>query len=98
MLNVKQTYLQKPIDSVAGDAYSSSQAETHQRTTEQDEMRVQISYHVIEIQDSGAPRGERNIWRVTLNGVVIYDDYNGKKAERLFDSVCEGLRTEFVET
>lgn len=54
-------------------------------------MEKNLDGHELTIQDSGAPRGERNHWEVTLNGVVLYSDYNGKKANSLFDAVESAL-------
>jgi hypothetical protein len=51
-------------------------------------MFIKLGQNTIEIQDTGAPRGERNYWEVKLNGVVLYGDYNGKKAKEL----CEKLQ------
>lgn len=54
-------------------------------------MLVEINGHELEIQDTGAPRGERNYWEVVLNGVVLYSDYNGKKANALFCAIESAL-------
>lgn len=67
MINVKQTYLQKPIDSVAGDAYSSSQAATHQRTTEQGEMNT----------DSKPRRVRARITRTVIELAIVTLDKHG---------------------
>ena len=45
-------------------------------------MKERVGEHELEIQDSGAPRGEKNPWVVNLNGVNLYADYNGKKVTR----------------
>lgn len=57
-------------------------------------MKENIGQNQLEIQDSGAPRGERNHWKVFLNGVELYADYNGKKANALY----EGLKHALVQT
>lgn len=54
-------------------------------------MKTPIGKHILEIQDSGAPRGERNYWAVCLNGVELYNDCNGKKANALHDNLLEAL-------
>ena len=54
-------------------------------------MHVFMGNHKVAIQDSGAPRGEKNHWVVELNDVAVYEGYNGAQAHRTFDVVCEGL-------
>lgn len=55
-------------------------------------MKVQIGPHEIEVQDTGAPRGERNHWSVYLNGIQLYSDFNGRKANQLFHDLEIALR------
>lgn len=55
-------------------------------------MKNIISGHEIEIQDTGAPRGEPNYWRVNLNGVCLYFEKNGAKADRLYAALCEAIK------
>jgi hypothetical protein len=45
----------------------------------------------LEIQDTGAPRGERNYWYVSLNAVPIYRGYSRKKAEEVHETLHEAL-------
>lgn len=54
-------------------------------------MKERVGEHELEIQDSGAPRGEKNHWVVNLNGVNLYADYNGKKARVLFEDLKQAL-------
>ena len=54
-------------------------------------MKERMGENEIEIQDSGAPRGERNHWIVVLNGVELYADYNGKKANALYENLKQAL-------
>lgn len=51
-----------------------------------------IAGHEIAIQDTGAPRGERNYWRVLLNGQSVYEGHNGAQAQRTYRAVSEGLK------
>lgn len=51
-----------------------------------------IAGHEIAIQDTGAPRGERNYWRVLLNGQSVYEGHNGAQAQRIYRAVSEGLK------
>lgn len=54
-------------------------------------MRVFMGNHKVSVQDSGAPRGERNHWVVELNDTSIHEGFNGAAAQRLYAAVCEGL-------
>lgn len=55
-------------------------------------MKIEVCGNYIEIQDTGAPRGERNMWEVKLNDVTVYCDYNGRKARDLVLAIEQGLR------
>lgn len=55
-------------------------------------MKTQVGPHVLEIQDTGAPRGERNWWTVRLNGYTLYSATNGKKAQELHNDLLNALQ------
>lgn len=54
-------------------------------------MKHFLTGNSVEIQDTGAPRGERNYWEVKVNGVVIYGGHNGAAARRVFSRLCDAL-------
>lgn len=54
-------------------------------------MHTFMGNHKVSVQDSGAPRGEKNHWVVELNDVTIHTGFNGAAAQRLHAAVCEGL-------
>lgn len=55
-------------------------------------METFIDGHKLEIQDTGAPRGERNMWEVFLNGQQVYNGFNGAEARRIHAGIEAGLR------
>lgn len=51
-----------------------------------------IGTNKLEIQDTGAARGERNFWWVNLNGVPLFEGYSRKRAEQVHETVLKALK------
>lgn len=60
-------------------------------------MHIEIDGHRLAIQDTGAPRGERNWWDVTLNGVALYGGYSRRTAEEKFEVLEAALKAKGPE-
>lgn len=56
-------------------------------------MHTILDGHDLEIQDTGAPRGERNYWFVNLNKVQIYAGYSRRHAEEKYEQLKEALES-----
>lgn len=54
-------------------------------------MKNCIGPHVIEFADTGAPRGEKNLWYVRLNGVTIIESSKQAQARTVFDALSRAL-------
>lgn len=55
-------------------------------------MKTQVGPHVLEIQDTGASRGERNWWTVRLNGYTLYCGPKRAKADKLHRELIKALQ------
>jgi len=62
------------------------------------EMRApQVGPITIECQDTGAPRGERNLWYIRVNGVIVFQHYGArcpKVVADLYADLCRALKVE----
>ena len=56
------------------------------------EVKANGVKHTLVIQDTGAPRGEKNYWTVELNGHTVYSGYNGREARGIHGAIERALQ------